>query len=111
MIRPAERLVDALSELEASFREHQGRIKPTIADILDGGHLLLMTRAGPLDVLGFIGDHQRFEDLLDATSEIHMATGTLRLLNLDELIKQKKRMGRPKDRAAAGLLEAVRKNR
>ena len=60
----AERLVKALSELEAHFREHQNSLNPTTEDILGGGHLLLMTRAGPLDVLGFIGNNQRYARLI-----------------------------------------------
>ena len=47
----AERLTRALSELEARFREHQKPVYPTVEHILAGGHLLLMTRAGPLDIL------------------------------------------------------------
>ena len=46
----AERLVRALSELEARFREHNKTVRSTSVHILAGGHLLLMTRAGPLDV-------------------------------------------------------------
>ena len=103
----AERLVAALSDLDARFREDPSRLAPTIEDILAGGHLLLMTRAGPLDVLGFIGDKQRYDDLLGVSSEIQTSMGPLRLLNLEELIEQKKSMGRPKDRAAADLLETV----
>jgi len=103
----AGRLANALSELDAHFREHQNRLSPTIQDILAGGHLLLMTRAGPLDVLGFIGNNQRYDDLVDASSEIQTSEGPLQLLNLEELIEQKKQMGRPKDRAAVELLEAV----
>ncbi len=71
----AKRLVRALSQLEARFREHSKTIYPTINDILAGGHLLLMTRAGPLDVLGFIGEQQRYEDLLGASAEINMNVG------------------------------------
>ncbi len=107
----AERLVRALSELEGRFREHHEAICPTIKDILAGGHLLLMTRAGPLDVLGFIGDQRRYEDLLDASPEIRMNIGSLRVLGLEELIAEKKRMGRTKDLAAAELLEAVLRHR
>ncbi len=103
----AERLVKALSELEAHFREHRNPLNPTKEDILAGGHLLLMTSAGPLDVLGFIGDNQRYDDLVAASCKIQTSIGSLRLLNLEELIEQKKRMDRPKDRAAVDLLEAV----
>lgn len=103
----AEQLIDALAELDARFREHRSEIKPSIEDVLAGGHLLLMTNAGPLDVLGFIGDHERYDDLIDATTEIRTSMGPLRVLNLEALIEQKKRMDRPKDRAAIELLEAV----
>lgn len=102
----AERLTQALSQLEARFREHTETIRPTTGDILAGVHLLLMTRAGPLDILGFIGDRQRYEDLLDVSSEIGTSVGAIRVLNIEALIDEKKRMGRTKDIAAAELLEA-----
>lgn len=107
----AERLARALSQLEARFREHREVIRPTIEDILAGGHLLLMTRAGPLDVLGFIGEKQRYEDLFSASSEIGMSVGSLRVLDLEALIAEKKRMGRAKDNAAVELLEEVLRHR
>jgi predicted nucleotidyltransferase len=107
----AERLVQALSELKTSFREHRETIHPAIEDILAGGHLLLMTQAGPLDILGFVGDKQRYEDLLSESSEIEMEVGRLRVLNLEALIAEKKRMGRLKDDAAVELLEAVLRHR
>ena len=103
----AERLDRALSQLEARFREHQQTIRPTVKDILAGGHLLLMTRAGPLDVLGYIGAGQRYEDLLGNSSEVRLSLGSLRVLDLEALIAEKKRMGRAKDNAAVELLEEV----
>jgi len=103
----ASRLVCALDELEAHFREHQTTIRPTRDDIMAGGHLLLMTRAGPLDILGFIGNDERYEDLIDASSDVPMAAGNFRVLNLEELIRQKKAANRPKDRAVLALLEEV----
>ena len=66
--------------------------KPSESDdrsILAGGHLLLMTSAGPFDVPGFIGNNQRYDDLIGASSEIQTSMGSLRLLNLEELIEQK----------------------
>ena len=107
----AERLARALSQLEARFREHRKTIRPTVEDILAGGHLLLMTRAGPLDVLGYIGETQRYEDLLSDSSEIRMNVGYLRVLDLEALIAEKKRMGRLKDNAAVELLEEVLRHR
>ena len=107
----AERLAKALSQLEARFREHRNVFCPTVDDVLAGGHLLLMTRAGPLDVLGFIGEKQRYEDLIGASSEIRMNVGSLRVLDLEALIAEKKRMGRAKDNAAVELLEEVLRHR
>ena len=97
----------ALDELDARYREHQSTIKPGKKDILAGGYLLMMTRAGPLDVLSFIGDQKRYEDLIDASSKVSIASGSIRVLNLDELIRQKKATDRPKDRAVIELLEEV----
>ncbi len=101
----AERLSLALNELDARYREHQSTVRPTKEDIMAGGHLLLLTRAGPLDLLGFIGDTSRYEDMLPRSTEISMAVGTLRVLDLEELIRQKKESDRPKDRAMLELLE------
>jgi hypothetical protein len=107
----AERLLKALSELEACYREHQTPLKPTKEDVMAGGHMLLMTRAGPLDVLGFVGNDRRYEDLISVSSEIGMTVGTLRVLDLEELIRQKKILSRPKDRAVADLLEEALRSR
>ena len=103
----AGRLIRALSELDARYREHEKTIRPSEKDVLAGGHLLLMTKAGPLDILGYIGDHNRYEDLLCATQEIEMSVGTFRVLNLDELIRQKRATDRPKDRAVLEMLEEL----
>jgi hypothetical protein len=107
----AARLEGALDELDARFREHQTNLRPTKKDILAGGHLLLMTRAGPLDVLGFIGENDCYEDLITKSTPIPMAGGTINILNLEELIRQKKTTDRPKDRATIELLEEVLRNR
>jgi hypothetical protein len=50
---------------------------------------------------------QRYEDLKSSSSEVGMNFGMLRVLNLEELIRQKKALGRSKDRAVADLLEEV----
>ena len=103
----ANRLQAALEALGAQYREHHKIVKPTRDDILAGGHLLLMTQAGPLDVLGFIGDSQRYEDLIEASSEVTMSVGEFRVLNLEELIQQKRAIDRPKDRAVVEILEEI----
>jgi len=105
------RLLRVLEELDARFREHQSTMRPTREDIMAGGHLLLMTRAGPMDVLGFIGDNERYEDLIHASSDVSMTVGSFRVLNLEELVRQKKAANRPKDQAVLTLLEELLRRR
>lgn len=109
--RNADNLAEALDALDARYREHDSTLKPSKSDILAGSHMLLMTRAGPLDVLGFIGDGKRYEDLCDAASEVEMSVGKFRVLDLEELIRQKRATDRPKDRAVIDLLEKVLRQR
>lgn len=108
----AERLAAVFSALDARYREHDSTIRPTKEHVLAGGHLLLLTSAGPLDILGFIGDRDRYEDMVDFSTEIEMSSGKFRVLNLEELVRQKRATNRAKDRAVLELLESVlRRNR
>ena len=83
----ASRLVGALEDLDARYRAQASTIRPNKKDVLAGGHLLPMTRAGPLDVLGFIGDSDRYEDLIAFSSEVAMTIGSFRVLDLEELVR------------------------
>lgn len=103
----AEKLVGVLTELEAKFREQPRADAPTKKDILAGGHLLLLTNCGPLDVLGFIGDQEKYEDFEDKIEEITVGDLSIQVLELEELINQKQVLGRPKDQAALRVLKSV----
>jgi hypothetical protein len=103
----ADRLVAAFSDLDARYREHVSTIRPSKEDVLAGGHLLLITNAGPLDILSFIGDNDRYEDLVNVSSEFETSIGKFRVLDLEELVRQKRAMNRAKDRAILELLEEV----
>jgi hypothetical protein len=107
----ADRLMGALAELDARYREHARPIPPTREDVLAGGHLLLITKCGPLDILGFVAEGKRYEDLTDAMSEITVGELSVRVLKLEELIRQKRALGRDKDQASLRLLEAVLRRR
>jgi hypothetical protein len=109
--RNAERLAIALAALDARYREHPGTLRPTKDDVLAGGHLLLMTSAGPLDIRGFVGAGARYEDLEGAATIVSVGDLSLRVLGLDELIAQKKALGREKDLAVLRLLEEVLRRR
>ena len=107
----ADRLLAALVELDARLREHQSILRPTRHDILAGGHLLLLTNAGPLDVLGYIGRHSRYDDLRRETTRLEIDGREVEVLSLDELIRQKRALGRDKDQPALRLLEEVARRR
>ena len=106
----ADRLLAALDALEARYREHTA-LRPTREEVLAGGHLLLITNSGPLDVLGFIGGGKRYEDVVDATSSIAVGELAVPVLGIEALIEEKKALGREKDLAVVRLLEAVRRRR
>jgi hypothetical protein len=106
----ADRLLAALDALEARYREH-GALHPTRDDLLAGGHLLLMTNSGPLDILGFIGNGKRYEDFVGAMATIAVGDLSIRVLELEALIEEKRALGRDKDSAVVRLLEAVLRRR
>jgi hypothetical protein len=105
-----ERLAKALAELDARYREHRD-LRPTRDDLAAGGHLLLITDSGPLDVLGFIGGGKRYEDVASSALRLSVGELSLRVLPLEDLIAEKKALGRDKDLAVVGLLEAVLRRR
>jgi hypothetical protein len=105
----AERLIAALQALDARYREHPGQIEPTVEDVLAGGHLLLMTNCGPLDVLGHIANGKRYEDMMDKAPVLFVGVLGVRVLGIEALLAEKLALGRAKDRAVAELLEAVLK--
>lgn len=103
----AERLVDALRALDARYREHPEGLEPTLEDVLAGGHLLLMTNGGPLDILGHLTGGKRFEDVADESPRLAIGELSVRVLGLEALIAEKETLGRPKDRAMAEMLAAL----
>jgi predicted nucleotidyltransferase len=101
-----ERLLAALKELVAFYRGlGERKIEPNIDQLASSGHQLLMTRFGPLDLLGTIGKGGlSYTDLLPHTKEMHVTGMTLRVLDLDTLIKIKEELGQEKDNAVVPTL-------
>ena len=107
------RLLGALEELDAEYRPSGKRqLKPAESDLASKGHQLLITRFGPVDILGTIGSGLSYEDLLPHTSEMFVTeTLTARILNLETLIEIKERLGTDKDRAALPILKRTLEER
>ncbi|MBS3762744.1 MAG: hypothetical protein KGZ25_05490 [Planctomycetes bacterium] len=100
------RLLTALGELDAQYRDPAGRkIKPTEEDLSSPEHHLLITRGGPLDLLGEIGQGRDYQDLLSDTVAIEVSEELrVRALSLRALIREKEQMARPKDEAVLDVL-------
>lgn len=99
------RLLSALTDLDARYRDLAGRVLRPEAHALEGeGHHLLLTRCGPLDVLGRIGLGHSYQDLLADSTMRQLGEIAVRVLGLEALIRTKIEAGRDKDRAALPIL-------
>lgn len=101
-----DHLMRALEALDASYRGQAGRtMRPTPPHLSSPGHQLLMTQAGPLDLLGVIGSGRGYDELLAHTLTLEVGAGVkVRVLDLATLIETKEEAGRDKDRAVLAIL-------
>lgn len=107
-----ERLLAALTELDARYRDLTGRVlRPELSALAGGGHHLLVTSCGPLDVLGQIAGGLRYEDLLPDTVESTVGAYRICVLQLGALIRIKEQTGRDKDRAVLSILRRTLQER
>ena len=107
------RLLAALQELEAVYRAQPERqLHPAETHLAGPGHQLLLTKFGPLDVLGMIGKSRVWDDLLAGTQTIEIEPGiVVRVLNLETLIAVKEELGFPKDMAMLPVLRQALQER
>jgi hypothetical protein len=98
------RILSALEELDARYR-FQPELRPGAGHLSSLGHQLLITRFGPLDVLGMIGKKRTYFDLFPLTEEMEVQSGLLvRVLSLEAQIAVKEEVGGEKDAAVLPLL-------
>jgi hypothetical protein len=105
------RLLSALDELGAIYRaQPERKLRPSESHLKGSGHQLLITKFGPLDVLGMIGDSRTWEDLRSHTQTMETSPGaTVHVLNLETLVEIKEGLRRPKDEAVLPILRAALK--
>jgi predicted nucleotidyltransferase len=101
-----DRLLGVLDTLQAIFRmQPERRLKPNASHLASSGHLNLVTRFGPLDLLGTIGRDSGYEELLPHSTELEIGDGLrIRVLDLETLIAIKEELGGDKDRAVLPIL-------
>lgn len=102
-----DRLLSALSEIDARFRNDDRRIAPNRSHLESRGHKLPETTLGDLDVLATIDDDVTYDALVADTVLLSVAELSIRVLSLARLIAVKERAGRPKDLAVLPLLRST----
>jgi hypothetical protein len=107
------RLLAALQAMDAWYREHPAkRLKPSAADLAGAGRHLLMTRAGPLDVLGVVTGGRGYAELIPNAVELLAEPGLpIKVLDLTGLIALKEELGREKDVATLPVLRRTLQER
>ena len=100
------RILPVLEALDAIFRmQPERRLRPNASHVASAGHLNLITRYGPLDLLGTIGNNLTYEDLVPRSVELDVAEGLrIRVLDLETLIAIKEELGGEKDLAVLPTL-------
>ncbi len=103
------RLLKALESLEAHYRlSPEKKVRPTGSHLSSAVHQLLMTRFGPLDVLGLIGAGHEYSDLARHTVEMRIDEQlTVQVLDLETLIETKRETAGEKDLAVLAILRRV----
>lgn len=100
-----ERLLAALGELKARYRDPAGRhIEPDQTKLETMRTHLLLTELGALDVLGTVGSGLTYQDLVGRTVSYELGELRVRVLELAAVIETKEQANREKDRAALPVL-------
>jgi predicted nucleotidyltransferase len=107
------RVLAALEALDAIYRAQPDlRLRPTASHLSSPGHQLLITRLGPLDLLGSIGNGRTYPDLLSHTTELKAGPSlSVKVLDLETQIAIKEEVGGEKDRAALPILRRTLEER
>jgi predicted nucleotidyltransferase len=106
-------ITQALSGLEPRMRMSPQRPPlPVDATALVGfKNLYVVTTRGQVDFLGQITGVGGFAELRPNSEEIDLGDFKCQVMGIEDLIKSKRAMGRPKDLRAVVELEAIRANR
>ncbi|GBC63364.1 hypothetical protein DENIS_4358 [Desulfonema ishimotonii] len=103
-----ERLMMSLKDMDAYYRGRPGkRLTPDTDCLSSPSHHLLMTRFGPLDVLGTIGNGHSYDDLVTDTETLHFDRMKLQILRLERLIEIKEETAHDKDLLVISVLRSI----
>lgn len=104
------RLLDFLTDADAIFRTQPERKLRPDESHMGRGHLNLLTRYGPLDLLGTIGNGLDYDALLPRSTPMSIGAGvSISVLNLEAIIAIKEQLGTEKDLAVLPTLRRTLK--
>jgi hypothetical protein len=105
-----ERLAFALGSINARLRgaPHDVPFLLDAATLEAGDHFTFDTDVGKLDCLGTPAGVEGFDQLNANAVDMHLALMSVRVADLDDLIRMKRAAGRPKDRIELEILGALR---
>lgn len=109
-----ERLAAALGTLRLTLRGAPPDLKFRLdaqALALGQNYTFEVDGEYPLDFLGYLEPIGTYEDLLTHAETIIIGGRQTRVIGLDDLIRIKRHLGRPKDRASLLQLEAIKRLR
>ena len=103
------KLEAALLDLEAIYREASWRrLSPKAVNLQSAGHHLLITRVGPLDLLGEVVGGRGYPQLEPVSEVLEIEDGLqVRVLALATLIELKEELDRERDRAVLPKIETA----
>ncbi|MBN1676657.1 MAG: nucleotidyltransferase [Kiritimatiellae bacterium] len=107
------RLQQAVADLHPVHRMTPARLPLELTPEKCRGlkNLYLDTDYGQLDCLGNVMGLGDFPDVKRGSIEVRLEAGACRILSIDDLIKAKEAMGRPRDKETVLQLRAIREKR
>lgn len=105
-----ERLLKALASLQATFRSHP-HVIPSAEHFTQNRHNLMMSRLGPVDFLGAIGEGVTYADLLPRSEVVSLGSLPVQVMTLAALVDHKRALGRDKDKWILAILQRTLEER
>jgi hypothetical protein len=108
--RNIQKLLGFLTSIDSYLRRPDDKIiEPMAEDLKAKGHLLLNTKYGPLDVLGFIEKGQGFEELIAKSTQIDFYGHKVNVLGLETILELKRESKDPRDQQRLPIYEETLK--
>ncbi len=100
------RLMQALESIKAHYRHSSDRnLRPGLSHPATPGHQLLITKFGPLDVLGMIGSNHGYDELSVHAEPMDLGDGTqIMVVSLPPVNPEQIRSGHPKVQSTLEIL-------